>query len=70
MMPAIEVTERRVVFRHADGLHRIMNVVTGQPPERVQGSVEWSLVSCKPRYYLYRESVKPEGLGTFNEAQR
>lgn len=85
-MPAVARREKRVVFQHRvgryKGLHQIMGTTAqfgGQQPPAVSGPFVASpdtrpalaeLVKETPNFVLYTEVMPPEGLGTFDRAQR
>jgi len=74
-------TYKRVVLLHRNGMHQILGVLPNdqQPPSvltRQAGvlidhlPVELNLIQSKARYVIYREIMVPEGLGSFDKAQR
>lgn len=85
-MPDVLAGGRRVVLEHTTGpykgLHQIMGHTDdfgGKQPPTVTDEFDIqpfarrgvaSLVRSNPRYLLYRELTKPEGLGTFDRRQR
>lgn len=85
-MPEISNRGRRVVLEHTNGpfkgLKQIMghsDDFNGEPAPVTTDEFEINpgkrkgiagLVKSTPRYLLYREITKPEGLGTFDRRQR
>ena len=85
-MPEIIAPRKRIVLEHTNGPHAGLMQITGHgdsldswPPPTATDEFETTvdprktfaqLVKATPRYLLYRELTKPEGLGTFDQRQR
>lgn len=85
-LPTVPSRGQRIVLQHTAGPFKGLHQIVGhsdefkgtQAPTLTEPSLITpgarqgvaQLVQSKPRYLLYRELTKPEGLGTFDTRQR